>query len=485
MAPPTSDVRLRIIAENLARAALQEAKRDVQGLGTAAGSTGADFGKLVFANGNLIASTSNARRGVHLFENALRALSFQAAGIPGSVGKAAQGIGMLGIGSLWVTGAIAGLGGVALAIRALTSDAREAGKAADELAKSVGNLTVGDKLRAIQTNLGEAGQGVFAAQSRAQQGIASNPILEWIALIKQNALEDAGEKAVAAVLAVRDARERAHADLAISLEHEADLIGTTAEEAARLKAGWLGLTDAETANYVAAAKRLERRKEENRALEAQRDLLQQLADISADVSGFFAQPFQQDILAAIKVPTLPEILAQEGQRQAGLQVTEIQKQGEQFAFENFDQAFFNNVQAGVNEALATTPGFKNGGMVMAQAFASAVGQFARGGPAGIFGGAGDLLTGASQVKQFASASSFLGPAGFALSAVSSIISVFDGSAERRHKEVIRELKKISERPILEGRVLQPIYLNDRNRTGVYQAGRDQERDVVDRGLDRP
>jgi len=435
MAPQTPEARLKIIAENLARAALQEAKRDVQAVGTAATGTASGFGKMVFQNGQLIASTSNARRGVHLFENALRTLSFQAAGIPGPVGKAAQGIGMLGIGSLWVTAAIAGVGGVALAIRAFTADAREAGTAADELAKSVGQLTLGGKFRAIGGNLTEAGQGVFAAQSRAQGGpLGGNPILEWIALIKQGALEDAGEKAVAAVLAVRAARDQDQEKLIQGLEREAQVVGLSATAVARLRAEWAGLDAEETGRFVAAARRLERRNEENRVLKAQRDILEEISRISGEVSRTF-DPFD---VQHLRLPTAETFRAQEGQRVAGLQVTELQKQGEQFAF-GLDQSFFDRVQADVDDAISgLDEGGRSAGMIMAQSFVLALPGLMSGKAGGIFAGAGSILTGASALK---GAPAFLGPAGFVLGALGTAFSLFDRNEDRRHKELVDAINR--------------------------------------------
>jgi hypothetical protein len=287
--PDSPETRIRIVAENLARAALQELRRDVAGAGTAATGASTGFGKMVFAQGNLIASTAGARRGVNLIQNALQTLTAQAIGVPGPVGKIAQGFGLMGAGSLLVTGAVAGVGAVALGYRYLTRDAREAGEAADKLTESLKKQTLGGQFRGIGGNLTEASQGVLNSQMAAEQGgLIGGWFERWVAWIRQSKLESAGEKAVTAAQAAREARGEAGQDLIKGLEREAALIGTTAAEAARLKASWMGLTQAETANYVAAATRLELRKEENRLLLEQRDLLSQLTDIGHDVEAFAA-----------------------------------------------------------------------------------------------------------------------------------------------------------------------------------------------------
>lgn len=510
----TPEGRIRIIAENLARAALAEMKRDVEGAGAAATGATSGFKGMVFQQGHLIASTQGARRGLNIVENGLRTLAFQAAGVPGPVGKIASGFGLLGAGSLVVTGAVAGAGALALGYRMLTKDAREAGEAADKLTDSLKKQTLGGQFRDIGANLTEAGQGTFNAQVKVEQG--GGPIWEWMAMIRQGALEEAGEKAVAAVLAVRDARATAHADLATQLDREATLIGTTAAEAARLKAawmgltaaetenyvaavaglerrkaaaahadmtkqlereadliglttaeaarlraGWMGLTEAETANYVAATTRLEQRKEENRVLLIQRDLLEEIGRISREVSDFGA--FVAPDLAGLK---LPDILADESARQAGLQVADIEKQGGQFAFENFGQDFFDQVQGDVDAAIGSLEkaggGAKRFGLIAAQSLAF-LGATQQGGAGGIITAGGGLLSGLSELKGLGG----LGPIGIITTALGGVFSFFDHGQDRRQREMMDELKRIRENTDKRGELGQvnvTVLLNGRDVT---------------------
>lgn len=116
------DARIKIIAENLTRLALQEAQRDVRAFGQAAAGAGREsdalsqgFGRLVVSKGNIIAASHSARRGFTLLENGMRALAFQAAGLSGGVGTASRGLLALGIpgGPLLVITAALGLAAIA------------------------------------------------------------------------------------------------------------------------------------------------------------------------------------------------------------------------------------------------------------------------------------------------------------------------------------------------------------------------------------
>lgn len=480
MASQSPEARIKIIAENLARAALQEAGRDVKAVGAAAGGTVGPFDKLVrsFTTGT---ASSNA------FSNAVRTLSFQAAGIPGPVGKAASAIGAMGLGSGPVLGATAAVGALALGYRILTRDAREASDAADKLTESLKRQTLGVQLRDLQAKQGDASAAALRSAGTAQDTLGGfNPFLHLVASIRESRAEEAGEKAVAAALAIRDIRADDHLKTIRALELESDLFGQSAVAAARIRAEAQGFTDAETERLVVATRNLETKKAEARALEQQNRFLEEqhelLTQIGADVAAFFAGPegfptFAQEIIAGIKVPTLADLLAQEGSRQAGIDVTALEKQGGEFAFQNFDAAFFSNVQAGVDDALATTPGFKTGGMLMAHAFVTAVGQFAGGGAGGAFGGIGSLLTGASGLQ---GAPAFLGPAGFAFSAIGSLVSVFDRGADRRHRELMDETRRIRQNTEERGRpqnVSTHFYLNGRELSGaiiddvIYESGR--------------
>lgn len=74
---------------------------------------------------NLGKSGPGARQGVRSVEAGVRSLAFQSVGLPGPLGRIAQGFLLLGGGNALMLGAVAGLVVVGAAIRALTRDARD------------------------------------------------------------------------------------------------------------------------------------------------------------------------------------------------------------------------------------------------------------------------------------------------------------------------------------------------------------------------
>jgi len=82
-----------------------------------------------------------AARGMMVLRSGLQGLAFEAVGVTGPVGRLASGLGILTLGSPWALGIMAGVGAVALALRAMGHDADEAAKkaaaAAAESAKRV------------------------------------------------------------------------------------------------------------------------------------------------------------------------------------------------------------------------------------------------------------------------------------------------------------------------------------------------------------
>jgi len=441
----TPEARLKIIAENLARAALAELKRDVQGTGTAASGASIGFGKMVFANGQLIASTATARRGLGLFQNGLQLLAFQAAGIPGPLGRAAAGIGLLGVGSLVVTGGIAGLGALALGWNVLTKDVTASTAAITKFGEGLNTAsTPGQRFKVLIADLDQdldkmtgrfRGMADFLAHVPGG-GAAFIDLLEVLERRQRTKGEEAG---VGAALAVRQARLAQGEALIDKLRLEADAVGKTAAETARLHAAELGLSADRTAALVAEATRLERRKEENRVLAAQKDLLQEIADISRETEQFGAFDVQR-----LRVPGLADFQAQEVARRATLDVAALERQGGAFGF-GLGQDFFDRAQADVDAAIASFPekAGKPAGQLMALSFLQAIAASQQGGAAGVFGALGGIATGASALK---GAPDFLGPLGFGLSLVGSAFSLFDRKSdererneERRHRQLLGTL----------------------------------------------
>jgi hypothetical protein len=142
----------------------------VQGLGAAGTKAGeetkASFGKMVLEQGRLLFSTQETRQGVNMFEHALRTLSFQAAGVPGPVGKAASAIGILGLGSGPVLLATAALGAFGLAFKHASDEAELAAHNAESAGERIRKVfasalskdveEAGERLKLFRTRLAEA-----------------------------------------------------------------------------------------------------------------------------------------------------------------------------------------------------------------------------------------------------------------------------------------------------------------------------------------
>jgi hypothetical protein len=381
MATSTSDARLRLIAENLARAALAEFKRDVKDTGTAASGASVGFGKMVFSQGNLIASTGNTRRAVNLFERGLQTLSFQAAGVPGGIGKASAAIGALGVGGGPILLATAALGIFALAW-----------KTADEASELHANniVAAADRMRRNITSaaheVSAERQDVFAqrlAEARAQLAT-----LQATPLPPQRFKQILGPEGSVSLKVGTPAEDR---------QVVVDALTNTIRQ---LGVALAGLTD-----------------KVNR---------------SAEGLGLRQAQLERDI-AAGRLRTIVPLLG------GG-----VNREGAGFPFakgmtlEKFGprEFFLSDLEKESGKALkkAGTPT----GILIAQSFLSAVQLAQQGGPAGIFGAGGALLSGLSGIPELGS----LGPIGIIASTFGSLISLFDRkdsererNEERRHQEL--------------------------------------------------
>ena len=137
----------------------------------------------------------------------------------------------------------------------------------------------------------------------------------------------------------------------------------------------------------------------------------------------------------------------------------------------------------MTKALESTPGWDKGGqkagLAMAQAFVTATGQFKQGGAANVIGGFGSIATGAAGLKN---APAFLGPLGFGLSALSTVISIFGNEQSRLLKQQLAELKKLNARPIFEPRAPRNYFIGAGRSPAetAYEVGRRYDRDAVNR-----
>lgn len=403
-------------------------------------------------------------RAFGLMERGLQTLAFEAAGATGSLGKVAEGLLKFGGGTGLVLGTAAAIGVVAGAWRIFTSETREAEKAQKDLIEQLDRLgphaqavagkikvaglerrrdapttteSIGDVFSDLFSDM-TGGGGRTGRREELNRQIATST--NALAAAEKN-VADAGNKAVATAQRNADVmqatvaiRERAIA----TGQDEARTLEQIAAATAEVQAAAQHLDATQTTALVTQSVRAARLAQENRTLEAQRDLLQQIADISREVETFGAGLD----LSGLRTP---DILGEEAQRQASLQVGEIEKQGGQFAFEHFDQEFFDGVQGAVTEAMSSTPKPGEGGKVdvgaIAAASIAALGAMKQGGAAGILGGLGGVASELGGVKSLAST---FNPIGIALNVASGFFGLFSHDQDRRHREAMEELRRIRE-----------------------------------------
>lgn len=93
---------------------------------------------------------------------------------------------------------------------------------------------------------------------------------------------------------------------------------------------------------------------------------------------------------------------------------------------------------------------------------------------------GEMATTLGGVKSLGLAG--LATAGPIIGAFGSAISLLDNSQDRRHKEMMAELRKISQRPQIEATRVQPIFVGASSGQVAYEAQRRVDRDAIDRGV---
>ena len=85
-------------------------------------------------------SGPGAGAGLRAAEQGVRSLAFQAAGLPGPLGRVASGLLALAGGNALVLGVVAGISAIGLAIRLLSQDTRDNAKAQEEMTKKLAQL---------------------------------------------------------------------------------------------------------------------------------------------------------------------------------------------------------------------------------------------------------------------------------------------------------------------------------------------------------
>lgn len=435
---PSPDIRLKIIAENLARAALQEAKRDVEQVGTAARGTSTSFGKMVFSNGELIASTATARRGMNALEGGLRSLAFHAAGVPGPVGNIARGFGLLGLSSLTVTGALAAVGAVAIGYQLLTSDLHKATKSMTDFTKGLNDSARGagpgqqfkrlleetnTQLATLETRF----VGLRGALQMTPGGTALfGDLLDILERRERTKTEEGG---VGAVLALRGARARGNERFVQDLVQQRDILNAGAEARFRVELRAKGITGAMEQEALAAFRLNEELKRLGVSLR-ELGLAQRLAPrLAAGLAGVGVADTADPRIG------LRGIIDPRQLGRARLTETAGAVPGSR----EFRIAFDRSPE-GVTIPGAPPRGGADRNIATAQMvamFANLAGGLAQGGTGagGVLQTAGGLLGLAKGVNPII---------GALIGGLGSVFSAFDKSEEKRHRELVRAVNRIAD-----------------------------------------
>jgi hypothetical protein len=106
------------------------------------------------ANGNGVAPAADrATKSLRVLRGGMVGLAIQATGTAGPVGKIAQGLLLMGGGSTLVLGVAAGIGVMAIAVRAMTRDLRDNVQAQEEMIAALNKLGTHGQITAIRTQI--------------------------------------------------------------------------------------------------------------------------------------------------------------------------------------------------------------------------------------------------------------------------------------------------------------------------------------------
>jgi hypothetical protein len=260
---------------------------------------------LVNTQGQLGHVAERSSHGVRTLRTGLTALAFQATGTAGPLGKVAEGLVVFGGGTGVALLAAGAIGGVGLALKALTGPTDAV---VERAAKLAGTFRVaasaGEQLRDVLQEIGKAGT---TTTGRVGALLGALPFglgqLELGQDIGKQFIARQSERAAAAGEAAALARRgalSAEADKAIQqAERENQLLGKSAETVARLTAQWRGYSADQTKRFVDASRAHEERLQEIADREAINELLLEgeriqgginLGQIGLDVAGIGKLP---------------------------------------------------------------------------------------------------------------------------------------------------------------------------------------------------
>lgn len=407
-------------------------------------------------------SGPGARVGLKAVETGARSLAFEAAGLSGPLGRVAAGLLQIAGGNALVLGAVAGIGAIALAYNALTKESREAAEAEKKHREEL----------------------VRSAQQRAQSAL---PASQRIGVETSD---------VRGMLDSLTTARNARAALVTREFHEGNTLGIqegTLEEVLRADKA---LTDLDAARAdlslsIAQNRRASASASEDEAKSAERELearralrLEAIQLTQGEIAsyGFELQQRRRLVFASAAFGA-PSVDTNDPLR-SGRGATF----GRGLILDQFRGQFFGAPTPAVVGGVKPDPkdvSWLKSGAILAQGFSQAITASRAGGVGGAFGAVGALASAGSQVEGIGKGlGKTLGTIGLVGSVLGGVFSLFDNSEERRHKEQMVELKKISEKPTQEARRITLNLVNATTgeiiRQTQYEIGRNEDRDAIDR-----
>lgn len=407
---------------------------------------GAGLAKLNAGIKDVEKASPGGARGLLAIERGLSTLAAEAVGIQGPVGRVAEGLLRFGGGTGLVLGAVAGIGIIGEAYKLSAAEAEKLSAAHDKLAASYDRVLARGKPQ-VQAQ-SEARDAVKTARDeleRLRNPSLSASVIGFItpgdiaqaqenynaALRQQNQIRVEGmraqDDAVASAGREAMALELTNAIRARAIEtgaQERDTLVQVTRVTAEAAAAAAHLDSTHTAAFVANQIRIAQGKEENKVLEAQRDLLVDIEQISAEVS----RAMGKINLADIQVPSLKDVMRGPEFRKSFSALDEGRLDASTF----FARGVGKSAEKEGIEAARGKDQHIDTAAIAASALA-VVGALKQGGAAGIFGAAGGLASELGQIKGLAGFT----PVGIGLNVLSGITGLFgglDAAAERRHQE---------------------------------------------------
>lgn len=460
----------------------------------------------------LEASTPGGARGLLAVERGLSTLAAEAVGVQGPIGRVAEGLLRFGGGTTLVLGAVAGIGLIAEAYKLSGAEAERLTQTHDKLAASYDKILTRGKAQ-VQA-LDEARSAVAAARAEVERLSASqvNPLLAGAVaggVLPMASGGTASERASAQEnlnLALRNLGQlqrdavRAQDEFVASTKREGEAlsaanvireraiaVGRTEHETliavtrvtAEATAATKGLDAAHTAAFVANQIRIAQQKEENETLLAQRNLLEEIASISGEVNRFLASPQGLSTIQGIGIPSLKDVLLGPDFRKHPSALDEARLDADVFFRRGITKADSLRTKEQI-EAVSRDRKGPDFSAISASSLAL-LGAVNQGGMGGVLSAGGGLLSSLSSAKGLAG----LSPWGIGLTALGGVFSLFDNSEERRHKEMMAQLRKIEQAAVAGPTKVQPIIVSSSRAdaaAAAYETGRLYDRDAIPRGV---